>query len=390
MHSQIRRALGAVSIGAITLAAARHSAMKQGGEFLVTLGKDTIAAESWVIMDNGVQTGTQMARRTARVVTTYYTLELDKSGNLAKYEVASYAPGQEPPNGHPLIHSIWTPMGDGIHEIVHTDSAHELHLVTPTNTLPFMDLGFGMWQVLTRRLAASGKDSIVVPMFFVNDTTHYTTIAKRVAKDSATITSVYGVGRAKIDAHGMILGYDAPGSTTQVVATVAKNVDIKALAAAFAQRPAIGRLSPADTVRATVGAAHVWVAYSRPSMRGRVIFGQVVPWNVWWRTGANAATTFVTDKDLVIGGTTVPAGEYTLFSLPNPTEWKLIISKQTKEWGTDYDATGSQDLARVPMSVSALSAPVDLMTIAIAPMGDGAMLTVSWDKTSASVMMQAK
>jgi hypothetical protein len=388
MRSQTRRALGALTLGAAMLAAARHTAMKQGGGFLVTLGKDTVAAETWVIMDNGVQTGTQMARRTARVVTSYYTLELDKSGNLAKYEVAAYAPGQEPPNGHPIVHSIWTPMGDALHEVVHTDSAHELHLVTPPNTLPFMDLGFGMWQVLTRRLAASGKDSIVVPMFFVNDTTHYTTIVKRVGKDSAVITSEYGVGRAKIDAHGLILGYDAPGSTTQVVATVVKNLDVKALAAAFAQRPAIGRLSPADTVRASVGAAHVWVAYSRPSMRGRVIFGDVVPWNVWWRTGANAATTFVTDKDLVIGGTTVPAGEYTLFSLPNPSDWKLIISKLTKEWGTDYDPT--KDLVRVPMTVSALSAPMELMTIAITPQGDGAVLTVSWEKTAASVMMQAK
>lgn len=388
MRSQIRSALGAITFGAVLLAAARHTAMKQGGGFIITLGKDTVAAESWAIMDNGVQTGTQMARRTARVVTTYYTLELDKQGNLAKYEVAAYAPGQTPPSGHPLIHSIWTPMGDGIHEIVHTDSAHELHLVTPANTLPFMDLGFGMWQVLTRRLAASGKDSMVVPMFFVNDTTHYTTVVKRAGKDSVVITSVYGVGRAKIDAHGMILGYDAPGSTTQVVATVVHNVDVKALAAMFATRPPIGRLSPADTVRASVGAAHVWVAYSRPSMRGRVIFGDVVPWNVWWRTGANAATTFVTDKDLVIGGASVPAGEYTLFSLPNPTAWKLIISKQTKEWGTDYDST--QDLARVPMTVSVLATPLDLMTIGITPQGDGAALTVSWERTAASVPMQAK
>ena len=388
MRSQTRSALGALALGVAMLAAAHNAAMRQEGGFIVTLGTDTVAADSWVILDHGEQTGVQMARRAARVVTTYYTLDLDKAGNLAKYEVAAYAPGQAPPTGHPLVHSIWTPVGDGIREVVHTDSAHELHLVTPPSTLPFLDLGFGMWQVLTRRLAASHQDSIVVPMFFVNDTTHYTTVVKRAGEDSATITSVYGVGRAKIDAHGMILGYDAPGSTTQVIATPVKHVDVKALAAAFAQRPALGRLSPADTVRATVGAAHVWIAYSRPSMRGRAIFGSVVPWNVWWRTGANAATTMVTDKDLVIGGTTVPAGEYTLFSLPNPTEWQLIISKKTKEWGTDYDP--SMDLARVPMTVAALPAPLDLMTIAITPQGNGAMLTVSWEKTAASVMIQAK
>ncbi|HUK62826.1 MAG TPA: DUF2911 domain-containing protein, partial [Dongiaceae bacterium] len=73
---------------------------------------------------------------------------------------------------------------------------------------------------------------------------------------------------------------------------------------------------------------------------------------------------------------------------PNPTAWKLIISKRTKEWGTEYDPT--MDLARVDMTVSALAAPVEMMSIAITPQGAGAMLTVSWERTSASVAMQAK
>src|SRR5580704_1818688 len=105
-------------------------------------------------------------------------------------------------------------------------------------------------------------------------------------------------------------------------------------------------LSPRDTARATIGKAHVLVDYGRPSKRGRVIFGSLVPYGQVWRTGANAATTFVIDKDLTIGAQTVPAGTYTLYTLPSASNWLLIINKQTGQWGTEYDQ--SQDLVRIP------------------------------------------
>lgn len=391
MSSSVRRragTAGAILAGIAALAAAHPTAAKQGGAFLVTLGRDTIAAETYAIADDGTQTGVSMVRSDRQTVTRYYTLKLDKAGNLASYEVAAYPPGAEPPTGRPLVHATMTPMGDAIHEVAHTDSAHTLHIIDPATTLPFMNLGFGMWQVVTMRLMKSGQDSIVVPMLFANDTSHYTTVAKKLGKDSVVITSIFGVGRAKVDAHGFIEGYAAPGSTQQVVVTRERTLDVKALGAMFAARPPIGVLSPRDTVRSMVGSASVRIDYGSPSMRGRAIFGTVVPWNVWWRTGANAATTMVTDKDLVIGGVTVPAGEYTLFTLPNPTGWKLIISKKTKEWGTEYDP--AMDLARVDMTVSATDAPVEQVTYAFAPMGAGSMLTISWEKTAAAVMVQAK
>lgn len=378
-------ALAALAL--LTLAAAHDSAAKESGGFIVRLGRDTVAAESFVIADT-VQTGMSLIRTGRGMLTRYYTLTLNAKGNLARYEMGAYPPGVEPPGGRPFVHTIWTWKGDSIQELVHGDSTSTFLLASPASTLPFMDMGFGMWQVLTRRLAASGKDSLVVPMFFVRDTTHYQTIVKKKGADSVIITSVFGTGRAKIDARGMLVGYAAPGSTEQVTVTAQPNVDVKSLVAMFAKRPPIGPYSPSDTVRATVGGAHVWIAYSRPSARGRVIFGDVVPWNVWWRTGANAATTFVTDKDLVIAGANVPAGEYTLFTLPNPGDWKLIISRKTGEWGTDYDP--AMDLARVPMGVTTLSTPMELMTIAITPMGSGAQLTVSWERTQASAMIMAK
>jgi len=146
-------------------------------------------------------------------------------------------------------------------------------------------------------------------------------------------------------------------------------------------------LSPRDTTRATVGGASVLVDYGRPSKRGREIFGEgkLVPYDKVWRTGANAATTLVTDKDLVIGGTNVPAGTYTLYSLPSGKGWQLIINKETGQWGTKYDE--SKDLARVPMKVSTLSDPVEKFEITIP--GDG-MLHLKWDTVDATATIAAK
>ena len=147
--------------------------------------------------------------------------------------------------------------------------------------------------------------------------------------------------------------------------------------------------SPRDKAEATIGDAHVSVDYSRPSKRGRVIFGELVPWNTVWRTGANAATTFVTDKDLVLGGADVPAGTYTLYTLPAETgAWKLIVNKQTGQWGTVYDQ--AQDLARVDLKVAKVDAPVEQFTIEVKPEGKDGVLRLVWDETEASVPLTVK
>jgi hypothetical protein len=142
-----------------------------------------------------------------------------------------------------------------------------------------------------------------------------------------------------------------------------------------AQRQAIA--SPRDTAEATIGGARVMVDYGRPYKRGRQIYGNLVPTNSVWRTGANAATTLVTARPLRMGSTTVPAGTYTLYSLWTGSKWNLIINKQTGQWGTEYDQ--KQDLVRIPLTAAPLSSPVEQFTIAIEPAGDGnATLALRW------------
>src|SRR5947209_8405718 len=102
----------------------------------------------------------------------------------------------------------------------------------------------------------------------------------------------------------------------------------------------------------------VKIDYSSPRAKGRKIFGDLVPYGKIWRTGANESTTFVTDSDIVVGGQNVPAGNYTIFTVPETDNWTLVISKKTGEWGTDYPGR-SEDLTRAPMTVSKTSGPVE-------------------------------
>jgi len=154
-------------------------------------------------------------------------------------------------------------------------------------------------------------------------------------------------------------------------------------AAAYAQdrKP----LSPPATASVTFADGKtVTINYGQPSMRGRKIFGGLVPYDRVWRTGANAATSLKTDAKLNIGGTNVPAGSYTLYTLPGESSWQLIINKQTGQWGTRYDQ--GQDLARIPMKVAQRAAGLELFTMSFdKTSGDSAILKLEWENTIASV-----
>jgi len=133
----------------------------------------------------------------------------------------------------------------------------------------------------------------------------------------------------------------------------------------------------------------ITVNYSSPRMRGRKIFGDLVPFGEVWRAGADEATTFVPSADVIVGGKNVPAGKYTLFTLPAPTKWSLIISKQTGEWGIPYP--GEQfDFGRMEMKVSKLSAPLENFTISFDQTGTSCTMKLDWETTRASIDIAEK
>ncbi|HLK07641.1 MAG TPA: DUF2911 domain-containing protein [Candidatus Angelobacter sp.] len=149
------------------------------------------------------------------------------------------------------------------------------------------------------------------------------------------------------------------------------------------------RPSPPGTADCTINGKRVTIDYSRPSLKGRKLGTDLAPYGKVWRTGANEATTLTTAIALDIGGAKVPAGTYTLYTLPSEGTWKLIINKQKGQWGTEYHQ--EQDLARVDMKKQEIVVPVEQFTISLdQDSNDSADLILEWEKTRVFVVIRAQ
>ncbi len=163
-------------------------------------------------------------------------------------------------------------------------------------------------------------------------------------------------------------------TTTLILATVG-------LAAAQQKK---AQASPPAEAAAAFGGKAVTIKYASPSVKGRKIFGGLVPFGEVWRAGANSATALHAETDLQIGTLAVPKGDYTIYAIPTATEWTLIISKQTGQWGTEYSQ--SSDLGRAKMTVKAAPALVESFKISLS----ASALTMEWENTIATIPVKAK
>lgn len=145
---------------------------------------------------------------------------------------------------------------------------------------------------------------------------------------------------------------------------------------------------PAHTQCKFADGKTITVDYSSPRMKGRKIFGGLVPYGQPWRAGANEATTFVSDVNVTVGGKDIPAGSYTIFTLPEQSKWTLIVSKKTGEWGVPYPE--GDDLLRADMTVGKTSAPVENFTISFNQAGDKCTMNLEWENTRASAEFTEK
>jgi len=153
----------------------------------------------------------------------------------------------------------------------------------------------------------------------------------------------------------------------------------------YAQQDKSKRPSPPATAKCDLpNGKSITVDYSSPQVKARKIFGALVPYGEPWRTGANEATTFVTTTDLMIGGHHVPAGGYTLFTIPNNDKWVLILSKKTGEWGIPYPGA-DMDLLRADMNASKTASPMENFTIAFDKGAKDCTLRIEWENTRATI-----
>ena len=257
----------------------------------------------------------------------------------------------------------------------------------PLPALPNSFYALGFFEHAMRQNVPAGASSFDVPWIVIGGRGAFPTTVKRLGGDTLEIGFFAGPMIARTDAAGRLLSLSGRNTTVKIEVERVADIAVERLATEFGDRDAAGRglgnVSPPDSVVSSMAGARMRIRYSRPSRRGRAIFGGIVPWNEVWRAGANAATSFVTDRDLDVGGATVPAGAYTLYMLPSPDRTELIISMQTGQWGTVYDA--SRDLVRIPLHAERLSDVIEMFTIAITPREGGGQLSFAWDRTRFSV-----
>lgn len=183
-----------------------------------------------------------------------------------------------------------------------------------------------------------------------------------------------------------------PRMLRPLVAVIAGSVLVTGL---FAQAPApkieFPTASPAATVKQRVGFTDIEINYSRPSMRGRKIFGGLQPYGEIWRTGANNATKITFSTAVKFGGADVPAGSYALYSIPGETEWTVILNKVPDKWpwgAYTYDA--KNDLVRVKAMPTALPWPVETFTISFSDLANESAATLSlyWENVRVPVKIE--
>jgi hypothetical protein len=161
-------------------------------------------------------------------------------------------------------------------------------------------------------------------------------------------------------------------------------------AGAFAQEPETHRYtSPPAASSGIIGGKRITINYYSPSMHGRKIFGELVPFGKVWATGANVATKITTEAPLKIGDLNVPKGEYSIWTIPGEKEWTLILNKETGQFHLNYNA--NLDFGRTKMKISALPSPVEALHIGVrSESGNKGALFVDWETTEASVPVTAQ
>lgn len=361
----------------------------QNGAFVIRLGRDTSAVERYTRTATRIE-GDALGRA-PRTAVRHYTIDFGPDGRPMRIEVVATRPGA-PANTPPIQRTVVTFTRDSaVLEIRRDTALPTRRMAMPAGVIPIMGGAAGSWvgfDLLVARLKASRADSISAPVYAAGGTGTQTWSARWLGRDSVWIYDNNDVFHAAVDRDGRITGAVPLSGTQQFTVTRVASVDIAALGTSFAARDdqgqGLGALSTRDTVRANAGGATLWIDYGRPAKRGRQIFGSsIVPYGAVWRVGANAATQFRTDKALEMAGVTVPAGFYTLWAIPSPTGWKLLINSQTGQWGTAHDAT--KDVYQFDMTTSALPSPVERFTINVASSGQGGTLNLDWDTVRASI-----
>lgn len=365
----IRAAVPAAAIFGCRAPATLPAAPIDSGGFVVTLGRDTVSAESFTRTGGRVE-GVIM-RRVPRTVVVRYVMTLAPTGLPSRLEYNTRLPdGSMLPNGARSI--VVTFTGDSAFTEIIRDSVVRRR-VAARNAFPELDGAVSFYALPIAALRAMNRDSA---RFVAYPPGAPEGDPSPVAKRDSNRYWVYYFGNpfeVVTDDAGRILSVDGNRTTYRIQARRQATANVAALATTFAEREratgAIAALSPRDSVFATIGGARLSVDYGRPATRGRTIWGpNGVLGDTLWRTGANASTKLTTDAVVSIGGSTLPAGTYPVMTLAIPGRYQLIFYASDKEF------------LRIPLQAAAIDPSVERFTIVIEPSGErSGMIRLRWD-----------
>jgi len=352
------------------------------GGFIVRLGVDTLAVERYSRSATSLVSEIVIRAPSARRVV--YSAALDSRGQVRRLSLAMdpLVSGAAPPEPS---RSTLRFRGDTA-DVTRTvgGGPRTIRVAARPGSMPLAAFSHALVEQAILQARRTGEDSVAFDWVGVGASKAYPAYVTRGRAGSVVVGFFDAPAVARIDKQGRILALDGRASTAKVEVRRVNAPDLERFARSFVAaetaRGPMGQLSPRDTVRGQVGPARLMVDYGRPYRRGRVVFGQVVPWDRVWRTGANAATQLSTDTPLIVGGQEIPAGTYSLWTVPSLGAATLIVNRQTGQWGTEYDP--NRDLLHVELSQERLPERVEQFTISIEPAGDGGVLRMSWDTLS--------
>jgi hypothetical protein len=375
-----RATLPLIAVLAAAPAEAQQGAAADSAALVTVLGADTLALERWVRTPTRVTA--EAVVRAPRTTLRRYVMELAPDGSMRRFEERIY----DPSNPDTAVRSEIFEAGRGgwTRTVADGDSVLQARIEGAPTALPFVDLVHWPYETVLMRAMRGGAAE--QPLLAGSRAIPFT--VTRDGEGWIVRHPLRGPMTARVDASGRLLSMDASGTTRKVVVTRVPWLALDSAAARWAAADRAGRgigdLSGRGREESAVAGARIMVDYGTPMVRGREIFGRVVPWGQVWRTGANRATHFSTTRALVLGegasALEVPAGEYTLFSVPAEDGGVLIVNRQTGQNGTSYDA--ARDLGRVPMRRAAAADLVERFTIeADATGGQSGAIRILWDRS---------
>lgn len=340
------------------------------------LGVDTISVEKMVRTGNTLVA--EVVTRSPRTTMQRHRAQFDAAGNVTSLTIRDLdvAAGVERRTTTYMRH------GDSLHISVRGDQVSDRMVAAPAEWLPFIDLVHWPFDVALQRMRRANQTQYAAPMLSGQRISAFPLAF--IGRDSATVTHpTRGTMRLTVLDDGAIRTLDAGATTRALIVTRSGDSDVMALARDFAARDAAGRgigeLSGRGGGETSVLGATITLDYGVPMKRGREIWGALVRYGQLWRTGANRATHFKTDRELRFGDLVVPPGEYTLYSIPEANGGTLIINRQTNQNGQQYDQ--ARDLGRVPLRARALDREVEAFTIGVREENGRGVLALQWDRT---------